>query len=185
MTGTELKTLREKAGVSQESLGRMLGMSKTKVSLMERGALPIDSETEAMIGVALVESFIRKTGGKEVAAPKKRGRPRGWVDREAKEEWDRKTAEELKRRGEIPEPVKNDLKSTDRHVISTKSTDPVEVRMCAKVELGPETMKALKDMIETAIREMKAEAINPEVIQAAKEGAEYRRKTQAILGRGW
>ena len=46
-------------------------------------------------------------------------------------------------------------------------------------------MKALKDMIETAVREMKAEAINPEVIQAAKEGAEYRRKTQAILGRGW
>ena len=34
-------------------------------------------------------------------------------------------------------------------------------------------------------KEMKAEAINPEVIQAAKEGAEYRRKTQAILGRGW
>ena len=28
-------------------------------------------------------------------------------------------------------------------------------------------------------------AIRPDVIQAAKEGAEYRRKTQAILGRGW
>ena len=51
--------------------------------------------------------------------------------------------------------------------------------------IDPLTMKALKDMIETAVRAMKTEAINPEVIQAAKEGAEYRRKTQAILGRGW
>ena len=117
--------------------------------------------------------------------------PGGWVDREAKEEWDRKTAQELKRRGEIPQDVENDRSKSTREVTSAGSTDPVEVRMCSTVELGPETMKALKDMIETAIRELvnvKVQApvaINPEVIQAAKEGAEYRRKTQAILGRGW
>ena len=118
--------------------------------------------------------------------------PGGWVDREAKEEWDRKTAQEMKRRGEVPQNVENDLsKSTDRTVISTKSTDPAEVRLCPTVELGPETMKALKDMIETAIRELvnvKVQApvaIKPEVIQAAKEGDRYRAQAQERLGRGW
>ena len=63
--------------------------------------------------------------------------------------------------------------------------------MCSTVELGPETLKALKDMIETAIRELakvKSQApvaIRPEVIQAAKDGDRYRAMTQEKLGRGW
>ena len=70
------------------------------------------------------------------------------------------------------------------------------------VELGPETMKALKDLINEAIVALKETqltpeslknisyalrgiSITPEVIQASKEGDRYRAKTQEILGRGW
>ena len=63
---------------------------------------------------------------------------------------------------------------------------PALVALPSRVELGPMTIRVLADLILAGIREMRGEyAIRPEVIQEAKEGAEYRRKTQAILGRGW
>lgn len=68
--------------------------------------------------------------------------------------------------------------------MSKESTHaPVEVRMCQMVELGPETMKAPKDLIDTAVRQMLRHSLTPEVIQAEREGDRYRAKTQEILTR--
>ena len=52
-------------------------------------------------------------------------------------------------------------------------------------------MKALKDMIEMAVREMvkvKTEApvaIRPEVINAKRDGDRYRAQSTGMSGRGW
>ena len=189
MTGPQLRIIRECAGISQLALGKMLGISQTWVSRFERGLSLIPESVAEKVALALPKATLEAQTAKTEEI-----RAREW--------WQKKTDAYLKEhhRGRPwKESVeKGDPESTDREDISGESTFGVdrarpgfeksvvtEVRMCSTVELGPETMKALKDMIETAIREMKAEAINPEVIQAAKEGAEYRRKTQAILGRGW
>ena len=179
MTGPQLRIIRECAGISQLALGKMLGISQTWVSRFERGLSLIPEEIAEKVALALPKATLEAQTAKTEEI-----RAREW--------WQKKTDAYLKehhRGGSRKESVEKETpESTDREVMSISSTRPVppaEVRLCSTVELGPETMKALKDMIETAIREMKAEAINPEVIQAAKEGAEYRRKTQAILGRGW
>ena len=170
MTGPMLRIIRECAGLSQVALGKMLGTSQMWISRYERGVALIPEEIAEKVALDLPKPTLEAQKVKETDAYLKehrRGRPR-------------------------KESVENDLsKSTDRGVTSAGSTDPVEVRMCPVVELGPETMKALKDMIETAVREMvkvKTEApvaIRPEVIKAAKEGDIRRSQTQAILGRGW
>ena len=90
----------------------------------------------------------------------------------------------------------------EAHEANFSRKEPVQVRMCQTIELGPETMNAIKDLIETAIVALKETqltpeslknisyalrgiSITPEVIQASKEGDRYRAKTQEILGRGW
>ena len=179
MTGSQLRIIRECAGLSQLALGKKLGISQTWVSRFERGLSLIPEEIAEKVVLDLPKPTLeaRKVKEEEIRA---------------REQWKKKTDAYLKEhhrgRPRKESVEKGDPESTDREVMSISSTrpvPPVEVRLCSTVELGPETMKALKDLIETAVREMKAEAINPEVIQAAKEGAEYRRKTQAILGRGW
>ena len=178
MTGPQLRIIRECAGISQLALGKMLGISQTWVSRYERGLSFIPELMAERVAMLLPKPTLEAQKVKE-------------EEIRAREQWQKKTDAYLKTNRGRPrkESVeKGDPESTDREVMSISSTrpvPPVEVRLCSTVELGPETMKALKDLIETAVREMKAEAINPEVIQAAKEGAEYRRKTQAILGRGW
>ena len=73
----------------------------------------------------------------------------------------------------------------------SRAVKSIEVRMCPVVELGPETMKALKDMIETAIRELvnvKVQApvaIKPEVLNAKRDGDRYRAQSTGMSGRGW
>ncbi len=59
---------------------------------------------------------------------------------------------------------------------------PTEAHICTTIELGPETMKALRDMIDAAVRAMKTEALKPEVIAAQRDGDRYRKRTQEILG---
>ena len=183
MTGSELKALREKVGLSQKDLAGKLRTNQTRISLYERGALVIAPEVEEKIEKVLVEFQVRR----KTEPPVEKGRPkkmsRAEKDVKAKEEWDRKTAEYVEKHGR---------ESTDRENVSGESTrPPAEVRLCSTVELGPETLKAIKDMIETAIRELakvKAQApvtIRPEVIQAAKEGDRYRAQAQEKLGRGW
>lgn len=63
--------------------------------------------------------------------------------------------------------------------------EPVQVRIFQTVELGPETMRAIKDLIETAVRQLRMIPISPDVLKAEKEGDRYRAKTQEVLGRGW
>ncbi len=157
MTGPELRIIRECAGISQLKLAQMLGTSQTWITRFERGLSPIPEEIAEKVALALPKPTLEAQKVKE-------------EEIRAREQWKKKTDAYLKEhhRGR-----------------PRKESVPVEVRMCSTVELGPETMKAIKDLIDAAVREMKAESINPEVIQAAKEGAEYRRKTQAILGRGW
>ena len=172
MTGPQLRIIRECAGISQLALGKKLGISQTWVSRFERGLSLIPEEIAEKVAMVLPKATLEAQTAKTEEI-----RAREW--------WQKKTDAYLKEhhrgRPRKEETVKESL----------PVAPPAEVRMCSTVELGPETMKALKDMIEMAVREMvkvKTEApvaIRPDVIQAAKEGAEYRRKTQAIIGRGW
>ena len=85
---------------------------------------------------------------------------------------------------------KNETKqaNTETNVVKDGSTafriEPVQVRMCQTVELGPETMKALADLIDTAVRQIRNPSLAPEVIKAAREGDRYRAKTQEVLRKG-
>ena len=165
MTGPQLRIIRECAGISQVKLAQMLGTSQMWISRYERGVVLIPEEIAEKVALAIPKPTLEAQKVKEEEIL-------------AREQWKKKTDAYLKEhhRGR-PRKEETAKEPSVAH--------PAEVRLCSTVELGPETLKALKDMIETAVRAMKTEAINPEVIQAAKEGAEYRRKTQAILGRGW
>ena len=183
MTGPQLRIIRECAGLSQVALGKMLGISQTWVSRFERGLSLIPESVAEKVAMVLPQATLEAQTAKTEEI-----RAREW--------WQKKTDAYLKEhhrgRPRKESVEKGDPESTDRENISGESTcPPVEVRMCSTVELGPETLKALKDMIETAVRELakvKTEApvtIRPEVIQAAKEGDRYREKAQEKLGRGW
>ena len=195
MTGPMLRIIRECAGISQLALGKMLGLSQTWISRFERGLSIIPEEIAEKVALALPKATLEAQTAKTEEI-----RAREW--------WQKKTDAYLKehhRGGSRKESVEKETpESTDRENVSGESTsgvDPArpgfeksvitEVRMCSTVELGPETLKALKDMIETAIRELakaKVQApvvIKPEVIQAAKEGDRYRAQAQERLGRGW
>ena len=195
MTGPQLRIIRECAGISQLALGKMLGISQTWVSRYERGLSLIPEEIAEKVALALPKATLEAQTAKTEEI-----RAREW--------WQKKTDAYLKEhhrgRPRKESVEKGDPESTDRENVSGESTSGVdaaltgsertvihEVRLCSTVELGPETLKALKDMIEMAVREMvkvKTEApvaIRPEVIQAAKEGDIRRSQTQAILGRGW
>ena len=194
MTGPQLRIIRECAGISQLKLAQMLGTSQTWVSRFERGLSLIPESVAEKVALVLPKPTLEAQKVKE-------------EEIRAREQWQKKTDTYLKTNRGRPrkESVeKGDPESTDRENVSGESTSGVdaaltgsertvihEVRLCPTVELGPETMKALKDMIETAIRELakvKAQApvtIRPEVIQAAKEGDRYRAQAQEKLGRGW
>ena len=192
MTGPQLRIIRECAGISQLALGKMLGISQTWISRYERGLSFIPELMAERVAMVLPKPTLEAQKVKE-------------EEIRAREQWQKKTDAYLKTNRGRPrkESVeKGDPESTDRENVSGESTSGVdaaltgsertvihEVRLCPTVELGPETMKALKDMIETAIRELgKVQApvtIRPEVIQAAKEGDRYRAQVQEKLGRGW
>ena len=185
MTGQELRIIRECAGISQLALGKMLGISQTWISRYERGLSFIPELMAERVAMVLPKATLEAQTAKR-------------EEIRAREQWQKKTDAYLKEhhrgRPRKESVEKGDPESTDREVVSISSTrrdPPAEVRLCSTVELGPETMKALKDMIETAILELakvKAQApvtIRPEVIQAAKEGDRYRAQAQEKLGRGW
>ena len=196
MTGPQLRVIRECAGISQLALGKMLGISQTWISRYERGLSFISELVAERVAITLPKPTLEAQKVKE-------------EEIRAREQWKKKTDAYLEaqrqRRKSRKESVEKDApESTDRENISGESTfgvDPgrpgfekavvTEVRLCSTVELGPETLKALKDMIETAIRglaKVKVEApvtIRPEVIQAAKDGDRYRAMTQEKLGREW
>ena len=200
MTGSELRDLREKVGLSQKDLAGKLRLNQTRISLYERGALVIAPEVEEKIEKVLVEFQVRR----KTEPPVEKGRPkklsRAEKDAKAKEEWDRKTAEYVEKHGR---------ESTDRAVISKESMHqelpsktakretvslwdetsrrPIEVRVCHDVTLSRETLLALSDLILKGIRALREEpvSIRPDVIQAAKEGDRYRTRCQEILTRGY
>ena len=179
MTGPQLRIIRECAGISQLALGKMLGISQTWVSRFERGLSLIPPSVAEKVTMVLPKATLEAQTAKTEEI-----RAREW--------WQKKTDAYLKehhRGGSRKESVeKGDPESTDREDISGESTcPPAEVRLCSTVELGPETLRAIKDMIETAVRELakaKVQApvvIKPEVIQAAKEADRYREKLRGIL----
>lgn len=185
MTGQELRIIRECAGISQLALGKMLGISQTWISRFERGLSLIPEEIAEKVALVLPKATLEAQTAKT-------------EEIRARERWQKKTDAYLKEhhrgRPRKESVEKGDPESTDRDIrliSSTRPDPPAEVRLCPTVELGPETMKALKDMIETAVRELvnvKVQApvaIKPEVIQAAKEGDRYRAQAQERLGRGW
>ena len=173
MTGPQLRIIRECAGLSQLKLAQMIGTSQTWISRFERGLSIIPEEIAEKVAMALPKATLEAQTAKT-------------EEIRARERWQKKTDAYL-------EAQRQRRKSREDGGTAKESLTvppPVEVRMCSTVELGPETMKAIKDMIETAIRELAEQkapvTIRPEVIQAAKEGDRYRERTQAVLnGRGW
>lgn len=172
MTGPQLRIVRECAGISQLALGKMLGISQTWVSRYERGLSLIPPSVAEKVAMVLPKATLEAQTAKS-------------EEIRAREQWQKKTDAYLKTNRGRPRKEKRTVKE------SLPVPPPAEVRLCQTVELGPETLKALKDLIEAAIRElgkMKVEApitIRPEVIQAAKEGDRYRAQAQEKLGRGW
>lgn len=172
MTGPQLRIIRECAGISQLRLAQMLGISQTWISRFERGVVLIPEEIAEKVALVLPKATLEAQTAKTEEI-----RAREW--------WQKKTDAYLKEhhrgRPRKEETVKESL----------PVAPPAEVRLCSTVELGPETMKALKDMIETAIRELakvKVEApvaIKPEVLNAKRDGDRYRAQAQEKLGRGW
>ena len=209
MTGPELRAIRAHTGLTQFKFARAIGSNQTRITIWERGVVMIPDAIAEKIAVTFPQAVRSAKVEKEEAPPKgRRTRPKQIAeDKAAEVAWKRQTEAHLRgdARHGARQYVENDTsESTDRENVSGESTSGVdrarpgfeksvvtEVRMCSTVELGPETMKALKDMIETAVRELakvKAQApvtIRPEVIKAAKEGDRYRAQVQEKLGRGW
>ena len=172
MTGPQLRIIRECAGISQLALGKMLGISQTWISRYERGLSFIPELMAERVAMVLPKPTLEAQKVKE-------------EEIRAREQWQKKTDHYIEAQREERKSRK------ERTAKEALPVPPAEVRLCSTVELGPETLKALKDMIEMAVRELvkvKAQApvtIRPEVIQAAKEGDRYREKAQEKLGRGW
>ena len=163
MTGQELKRLRNASGMTAKSLGKALGLSMSTIYGWEYGKSPIPERWDGPI--------MRVLGMVPVPV---------------------KTKSTVKKSLTISPVEKGAPESTDREEVSMNSTcPPVEVRLCSTIELGPETMKAIKDLIETAVREIAKTqvkndiVIKPEVINAKREGDWYRAQAQEKLGREW
>ena len=177
MTGPQLRIIRECAGISQLALGKMLGISQTWVSRFERGLSLIPESVAERVAMVLPKATLEAQTAKT-------------EEIRARERWQKKTDAYLKEhhrgRPRKESVEKGDPESTDGEVVSTPSTC-----LCSTVELGPETLKALKDVIETAVRELAKVnieapvAIKPEVLNAKREGDRYRAQAQEKLGRGW
>ncbi len=174
MTGPMLRIIRECAGISQLALGKMLGLSQTWISRFERGLIPIPESVAERVALALPKATLEAQTAKT-------------EEIRARERWQKKTDAYLEAQRQRRKSREDGGTAKESLVVPP----PAEVRMCSTVELGPETLKALKDMIETAIRglaKVKVEApvtIRPEVIQSAKDGDRYRAQAQERLRRGW
>ena len=174
MTGPQLRIIRECAGISQLALGKMLGISQTWVSRFERGLSLIPEDVAEKVALALPKATLEAQSVKE-------------EEIKAREWWQKKTDHYLEAQRQERKSRKEERTVKE----SLPVAPPAEVRLCSTVELGPETMKALKDMIETAIRELakvKTEApvaIRPEVINAKRDGDRYRAQATELMGRGW
>ena len=173
MTGPQLRIVRECAGISQLALGKMLGISQTWVSRFERGLSLTPPPVAEKVALALPKATLEAQTAKT-------------EEIRARERWQKKTDAYLK------EHHRGGSRKEERTVKeSLVVPPPAEVRVCSTVELGPETMKALKDMIETAVRELakvKAQApvtIRPEVLNAKRDGDRYRAQSTELMGRGW
>ena len=112
MTGSELRDLREKVGLSQKDLAGKLRLNQTRISLYERGALVIAPEVEEKIEKVLVEFQVRRKTEPSVEKGRPKKLSRAEKDAKAKEELDRKTAEYVEKHGR---------ESTDRAAISEES----------------------------------------------------------------
>ena len=199
MTGPQLRIIRECAGLSQLKLAQMIGTSQTWISRFERGLSIIPEEIAEKIAVTFPQAVRSAKVEKEEAPPKgRRTRPKQIAeDKAAEVAWKRQTEAHLRgdARHGARQYVENDTsESTDRGVVSKESTESsrlpssFEIRLSGPVELGPQTLKSLRDMVMLAVQELVAPPvrIKPEVIEAAKEGDRYRERTQAVLnGRGW
>ena len=172
MTGPQLRIIRECAGISQLALGKMLGISQTWVSRYERGLSFIPELMAERVAMVLPKPTLEAQKVKE-------------EEIRAREQWQKKTDAYLK------EHHRGRPRKEKRTVKEPSVAPPAEVRVCSTVELGPETLKALKDMIETAVRELvnvKVQApvaIKPEVLNAKRDGDRYRAQSTGMSGRGW
>ncbi|MEC4683397.1 MAG: helix-turn-helix transcriptional regulator [Nitrospirota bacterium] len=84
----------------------------------------------------------------------------------------------------ILEPPKAPDPEPELSSIPTKLPDNDRLQLSQKVELGLETMTAIKRMIDDAVRQLRMAPISPDVLKSAKEGDGYRAKTQEILSGG-
>ncbi len=168
MTGPQLRIIRECAGLSQLKLAQMLGTSQNWISRYERGVVLIPEEIAERVALALPKPTLESQRDKS-------------EEIRARERWQKKTDAYLKTNRGRPR--------KEETAKEPSVSPPAEVRMCSTVELGPETMKALKDMIETAIRALaKPQApvvLKPEVINSKRDGDRYRAQSTGMSGRGW
>ncbi len=93
-------------------------------------------------------------------------------------------------RGKTPIPSEHKAKIMKmiKKIKSGENEDRSENRTCQTVELGPETMKAISDLVLSAVTSIcngRSIAIRPEVIQSARDGDRHRARTQEILDQGW
>ncbi len=158
MTGEELHDLRQEAGLNARQLAKRLKVSTSEVFGWESDRISIPENMLGKIGKVIGDTI------DPLPSPKRAYR---------------------KASGEKYIP-----KSTDSEDMIKKSTcgNPININetkviYCGTIELGPETMKALSDLIKTAVKEMKMEPINPDVIAAKRDGDYYRAKTQEKLRR--
>lgn len=166
MTGPHLKAIREAAGLSQWKLGKILKTYQIRISLYERGIVPIPDEVSEEIAVLLPESVLRA----QTVIEEQRKQ-----DAEARKAWKVKTSEYLKAHPEV-------------RTVQEAPPAP-EVRLPATIELGPETMKALKDMIQNAVNVLAATSpVDPvyrrraeEIRESQTEGDRLRARTQSLL----
>ena len=172
MTGPQLRIIRECAGISQLALGKMLGISQTWISRYERGLSFIPELMAERVAMVLPKPTL------EAQSVKKE-------EIKAREQWQKKTDHYLEAQRQERKSRKEERTVKE----SLPVPPPAEVRMCSTVELGPETLRAIKDMIETAVREMaKSQApvtIRPEVLNAKRDGDRYRAQSTGMSGRGW
>ncbi len=199
MTGPELRAIRAHTGLTQFKFARAIGSNQTRITIWERGVVMIPDSIAEKIAATFPEAVRSAKVQKEEVAPKgRRTRPKQIAeDKAAEVAWKRQTEAHLRgdARHGARQYVENDTsESTDRGVVSKESTESsrlpssFEIRLSGPVELGPQTLKSLRDMVMCAVQTLVAPPIpiKPEVIEAAKEGDRYRERTQAVLnGRGW
>lgn len=170
MTGAELKALREKAGVERKDLARGLRISYSCVANWEQDRFPIPDSRQEAIHAVLSD---------------------GGLKRDEREE--NRPATVLRPPVDDYPPLSVRKEPAIAKSSSPSPDGPFHVTICGKIDLGPETLRALSDMVLKAAHEIGL-AMGPmdpmerlrreSAARDRKEADSYRQRTRNILERG-